>query len=129
MGKCMWKQLRQKEIFKHPRITLLEDEVLLPDGSITNYLTFANTNDSITIICQKDDQILLSKEYSYPTGEVLYQFAGGKIEQGEDPAKAARRELQEETGYKATKLVQLGWYYTNNRRSNSKMYVFLADKP
>ena len=123
----MWKQLSQKEIFTHPRLTLLEDEVLLPDGSKTHYMTFAHTNDSVTIIARHEGKILLSQEYSYPMNDVLYQFPGGKAEANEDPETSARRELEEETGYKATTMTALGWYYPNNRRSKAKMYVFLAD--
>lgn len=122
----MWKQLNSEEIFKHPRLTLLEDEVELPDGSQTRYLTFAHANDSVTIIAQKDGQILLCREYSYPINEILYQFPGGAANVGEEPSKAAQRELEEETGYVAGKITKLGWYYTNNRRSKAKMYVFLA---
>jgi len=123
----MWKQLSTKEVFAHPRITLLEDEVELPGGSKASYLTFAHTNDSVTIIARKDGKVLLSQEYSYPVGEVLFQFPGGKAEPGEEPMEVAQRELEEETGFKAKQLVPLGWYYPNNRRSKAKMYVFLAD--
>lgn len=123
----MWKKLNRKEIFTHPRLTLLEDEVQLPDGSKTQYVTFAHTNDSVTVIARNEGKILLSQEYSYPMNEVLYQFPGGKTELNEEPAIAAAREFEEETGYKPNKLVQLGWYYVNNRRTKAKMYVFLAD--
>lgn len=122
----MWKRLARKEIFKHPRITLLEDEVELPDGKVVDYLTFAHTHDSVTIIALDGDNVLLSREYSYPMNVVLDQFPGGKLELGEDPAQAAGRELQEETGYQAGELKALGWYYVNNRRTEAKMYVFLA---
>lgn len=122
----MWKRLSQKQLFKHPRITLLEDEVQLPDGTVTQYMTFAHTNDSVTILAQDGDKVLLSREYSYPVDDVLLQFPGGKAEPGEDQTDNAQRELQEETGYKAAKITPLGWYYVNNRRTKAKMYVVLA---
>lgn len=58
---------------------------------------------------------------------MLYQFPGGKVEKGEDPAVGALRELQEEAGYTAEKATELGWYYVNNRRTDVKMHVFLAE--
>lgn len=125
----MWKQLNSKQIFKHPRITLIEDEVELPDRSVVSYLTFAHSHDSVSVICQDDSKILLSKQYSYPMNEILYEFAGGRIEQDELAIDAAKRELQEETGYIANEIQEIGWYYTNNRRTKAKMYVFLAINP
>lgn len=120
----MWKQTSTKVIFKHPRITLIEDQVELPSGQVVPYLKFMNINDSVTIICQSDGgDILLQQEYSYPVGEVLYQFPGGKIEVGEDAHTAAVRELKEESGLLAHSVENLGWFYVNNRRSSSKMYV------
>lgn len=125
----MWKQLSSKQIFKHPRITLVEDKVQLQDGTITSYLTFADVHDSVVIICKKDEKILISQQYSYPMNEDLYEFAGGKIEPNEVPLDAAKRELQEETAYIGDDIQEIGWYYVNNRRSKSKMYVFLATNP
>lgn len=122
----MWKKLASKVVFEHPRMTLIEDTVELPNGVQVPYLKFAKKNDSATVLCVSGDKILLQKEYSYPTGEVLYQFPGGKTEQGETPLQAASRELAEEAGLKPGEMAELGWYYVDNRRTSAKMYVFLA---
>ena len=80
------------------------------------------------IICLRGDSVLLQKEYSYPVNEVLYQFPGGAVNKKEDIEEAAERELAEEAGLKCGKLRTLGWFYTNNRRSSQKLYVFIAEK-
>lgn len=125
----MWRTIKTKVIFKHPRITLLQDEVELPDGSRTEYLKFEHRNDSVTVLCIKGSQLLMQKEYSHPTGKVLWQLPGGKINKGETPVAAANRELTEESGYKSAHVEELGWYYTDNRRSESKMHVVLVKEP
>lgn len=56
----------------------------------------------------------------------MWQFPGGKVEAGETLTEAAKRELIEEAGLQTDELKQLGWFYTNNRRSNQKMYVFIT---
>lgn len=123
----MWKLLSTKEVFTHPRLTLNEDKVELPDGSKTIYLKYKDSGDCATIICKKPDgTILLQKEYSYPPNQLLFQFPGGYIPKNENLKIGANRELMEESGFKAKKLSLIGSYLINNRRSASKMFVYLA---
>jgi ADP-ribose pyrophosphatase len=123
-----WKFIDRKIVFKHPRLQLAEDQVELPDGNVTSYLREVPTvHDSVAIIAiNANKQILLQREYSYPTSEVLWQLPGGDIEDGEDIIAAAKRELSEESDFTANTVKQLGFYYTNNRRSNQKQYVVLC---
>lgn len=124
--KIHWKKLKSTVLYKHPRIELIEDEVVLPSGDIISYLKFGQGGKGVTIICIKNNKVLLQKEYSYPVDDVLFQFPGGKVEKNETIIQAARRELLEESGRKAGKITKLGWYFVNNRRTNAKMYVVLA---
>lgn len=121
-----WKLLGSKIIFDHPRIKIIEDRLELPNAEVISYLRFASGNNGVTVICIKENKILLQEEYSYPVDENLIQFPGGKINKNEEPYNAARRELIEESGYTFASAKNLGWYYVNNRRTNSKMYVVLA---
>lgn len=124
----MWKTLSSKEIFSHPRLTLIEDEVLLPSGLQTSYLTFKKTGNCATVICRDDQgRILLQKEYSYPSRCDHFQFPGGNVPLGEDIAEGANRELMEEVKLKANKLTLLGLFLLNDRRTDAKSYVFLAE--
>ncbi len=121
-----WKTLESKVLLDHPRIKVVEDLVQLPNGHVTSYLRLDSASNAVTVICIRDGQILMQREYSHPPGEVLLQFPGGKIEGNETPEQAAVRELREELGFTFSQCENLGWYYTNNRRSNSKMYAVLA---
>lgn len=122
-----WKKISSQVIFEHSRLTLIEDEVMLPDGKVISYLRSSFPRSAaVTVIAVKDDCVLLSQEYSYPPDEVLYQFPGGGVNVGESPAAAANRELVEETGHTAKFFRPLGWYYIDNRRTDARMYVFLA---
>lgn len=123
----MWKKIKSDTIFKHSRLTLTEDVVLLPTHKKIKYLRILETvKASVTILCIKDNCILLQREYSYPCDKILYQFPGGAVEDSESPIEAARREALEESGLLVKKLQDIGWYYTNNRRSDHKMYVYVA---
>jgi len=124
----MWKTISSKEIFKHPRLTLIEDEVLLPNGHKTSYLKYKdNVSSGVTVIAKNsDNKILIQTEYSYPPNQILFQFPGGGVNLGEEIANGANRELMEEAGLKANKLELLGSYFVNNRRSTKKTFVYLA---
>jgi 8-oxo-dGTP pyrophosphatase MutT (NUDIX family) len=125
----MWEKIKTRTIFKHPRITLVEDQVKLPNKSVVPYLRFVEKNKaSVTIICIDSESVLVQHEYSYPTNEILYQFPGGKVEKKENIKTAAKREIFEESGIKPKKIKEIGWYYSNNRRSNLKMHVFIVKK-
>ncbi len=124
----MWKTLKSKIIFEHPRLTLIEDDIELPDGAESKYLLFEDRGDCVTVICRNDDgKIILQKEFSYPVREEIYQLPGGFVPYGENIEDGANRELMEELGYRSNKLTQIGKYLMNNRRSKSFMYVFLAE--
>ncbi len=124
----MWKTISSKEIFRHPRLTLIEDEVILPNGLKTKYLKYKDDGScGVTIIAKrKDGKILLQTEYSYPPNQKLFQFPGGLVNPDENPEIGGNRELMEEANLKANQLELLGSYLFNNRRSVKKMFIYLA---
>lgn len=123
-----WKFVSRKSLLENPRMNIVEDIVELPNGSQTTYIREApGSKQSVTIIAlNKNNEILLQREYSYPPDEIMYQLPGGGVEKDEDIITAANRELSEESGYtsKASKII--GTYHTNNRRSDSKQYVVVS---
>lgn len=122
----MWKKISSKILFKHPRITLIEDLFELPNGEKGHYIYYTVKGSGVTIICKDGDKILLQKEYSYPPNEELFQFPGGHVPSDEKIEVGANRELMEEYGHRAEKLELLGKYLLDNRRSKEYMFVFLA---
>lgn len=123
----MWQTLLSKEIFKHPRITLVENEVVLPSGKETTYLTFADElNSAVIIFRDGEGKILIQKEYAFPLGKELLQFPGGGVYADEPIEVGANRELMEESKIYANTLVLLGSYLSNYRRSAARVHVFLG---
>lgn len=124
----MWKIISSKEIFSHHRLSLIEDEIVLPNGVKTTYLKYKDDSScAATIIAKRGDgKILLQLEYSHPQEKRLFYFPGGGVPHHEKPEVGANRELMEETDLMANNLELLGSYLVNNRRSNLKMFVYLA---
>lgn len=128
--KPSWVFVKQSEVFRHERIVLLEDTVVLPGTKKKiKYLLFGSGSEAALVIVQRaDGRILLETEYSYPTDKVLYQFPCGMFLPVESAVKAALRELQEETHLSAL-IEPIGEYYMYHRRTKAEMHVFAGWHP
>lgn len=123
----MWKILKTTEIFKHPRITLLEDDIELPNGNATQYLKFQTKGDGADAVAiNREGKILLVKEYNHPPQKEMWQFPGGFIDKGETPEQAVVRELMEEGGFKANTLRKIGYQHIYRRRIEEVSHCFIA---
>lgn len=122
-----WKIIKQRKLLEHKFITVLENEVLLPNGSEGVYVTTPASQHSAAVIALNDKhEVLLQQEYSLGADSVMYQLPGGGVPFDEDPASGAKRELREESGIDAARMEQIGWFFNANRRSNQKQFIFLA---
>ena len=81
----MWKKLSTKDLLKHKRIHVVEDQVELPSGIKTDYIRLiVNGRAPCVIAVNNEGKILIQREYSYPVNEWLYQFPAGMVPEGED---------------------------------------------
>ncbi len=81
----------------------------------------------IVIVAQKSsDSILMVKQFRYPIKKTVLELPAGKLEKGEEPFPAAKRELEEETGYKANFWQDLGYINTTPGFCNEKLYLYYA---
>ena len=71
--------------------------------------------------------VVMERQYRYPIDQVVLEIPAGKLDsKEEDPETAARRELEEETGYHAKKLIPLGVFYPACAYSDEKIWMYLA---
>jgi len=123
----MWKKLSQQTLLTHPRLTVHEDEVQLPNGHKTKYIYFQHDGNAVSILCENEKgEILVQEEYNYPPNKIMLQLPGGGVPLSEDPIEGAQRELMEEAGLRALDLKLLGSYYISNRRTPARMYTYYA---
>ncbi|HEY1241304.1 MAG TPA: NUDIX hydrolase [Bryobacteraceae bacterium] len=71
-------------------------------------------------------RILLVRQYRLPAGQYLWELPAGKLDPGEKPLQAAKRELAEETGYKARTWKKLVSFFPSPGYVGEKMTIFLA---
>jgi ADP-ribose pyrophosphatase len=73
-----------------------------------------------------DEQVCLIRNYRVAVDETLIELPAGTLEPGEDPAVTARRELEEETGYRAGKVEKLCEFFMSPGILSERMFLFLA---
>jgi ADP-ribose pyrophosphatase len=122
-----WEKISSRSVFDHPRMHIVEDEVMLPDGTKTQYLRETDRRSFVTIIAKQAETILMVRDYSYPNDQMLLQFPEGVIDDGETPEYAAMRELQEETGFHTDTVEILGKAFNDHRRGTAEGFVCFAE--
>ena len=84
--------------------------------------------DSVQVVAITDEgKLLMVTQERQGTQEMSLEFVAGLMDPGEEPRETAVRELEEETGYRAKQMHELGWYYTDPAIMTNKVTVFLAE--
>ena len=120
------KKLKSKTIYDGKILKLEVDEVRLPDGS-TSVRECVRHHGGAAVLLVDSGAVLLVKQFRYLYGKELYEIPAGKLERGEEAIKAATRELEEETGYRA-QLVRLFELYPSVGYTDEVIHVYFAEK-
>lgn len=107
-------------------LTLKEDQVRLPNGQSATREYVLHQGASMVIPLFEDGSVLLERQYRYPVRNHFLELPAGKVDPGEAPLAAARRELLEETGYSAREWRHLITLYPCVGYSNERVDLFLA---
>lgn len=121
-----WHLMCSEKVYASEYFTLLNDTVILPDKSIMEYKRVELRDFCSTLPLAKNRKIVMVDIYRYPANSMSLEIPSGFVEHEENPRAAAFRELEEETGYKSSKLTSWGWFYPWTR-STQKAHVFLAE--
>ena len=81
---------------------------------------------AVMMAVDEKKRILLVKQYRLPAERYLWELPAGRLDPGETPLKAAKRELAEETGYKAGKWTKLASFWVSPGYVQERMTIFLA---
>lgn len=107
------------------------DTVRFPDGS-TGDLEMVRHPGAAAVLpflsdpAGDDPQVLLLKQYRYAADGFIYEIPAGKLDDGEDPAACARRELLEETGCTANHIDRLTMIHTTPGFTDERIHLFMA---
>lgn len=114
--------------YKGKIINFRIDNVKLPDGQVHFREIIEHPGGVVIIPVVNKNKLAMVKQWRHPVKKELIEFPAGKLEPGEDPFEAAKRELQEETGFVAETWEYLGFIYTTPGFSDEKLYFYKAEE-
>ncbi len=120
-----WKKKESRKIAESTLFTLIEDNVILPSGKEKTY-TMLELPDFAGVLPITEEGVILIKNYRYPIDEKVIEFPAGFIDEGEAPKDAAKRELEEETGYVLKSCKKLCEYHPVASLNDQKAHLFLG---
>jgi ADP-ribose pyrophosphatase len=121
------KTLSSRRGFDGAWVHVRVDEVRLPSGRVTTRETVEHPGSVAIVGITRDKHVLLLRQSHHAIRQTLLGIPAGTLEPGETPEACARRELEEETGYRAGHLVQLASYFTSPGFTDERLTIFRAD--
>ena len=102
-------------------------EAALPDGRIVIKEAVVYPGAVLILPVLRDGRIVVIRQYRAVVDNWLYELPAGTLKPGEDPVECARRELEEETGYRAGRLIKMFEAYVAPGYSTEKIIFYLAE--
>ncbi len=127
-----WPRLRTRMLGDFRIFRLAEEEFEMPRGAGTHSFYVLLSADWVNVVpVTPEGRVVLIRQFRPGTCQVTIEVPGGMVDDGEDPARAALRELEEETGYRAETLVPTGRVRPNPAilRNTCHMFVALGARP
>lgn len=117
------KKLTSRRIFEGKIFKVDVDEVILPDGRQARRECVRHSGGA-AVFFVKEGKIALVRQFRYLYGEEMYEIPAGKLNEGEQAEVSAARELEEETGYRAKKIIRLADIYPTPGYTDEIISIF-----
>ena len=119
-------QLDSRTLFEGRVFTVTFDRVRLENGAESTREVVHHHGGACIAALTDNDEIYLVRQYRYALGQELWELPAGKLEKGEDPFEATKRELAEECGLVAEHYTDLGEFYPTVGYCTEIIYPWLA---
>ena len=127
MNNLIEKFVKSEVVFEGNLLTVRRDTVELPNGKHATRELIQHPGAVAVVPIRNDGKILLVRQFRYPVDQLTLEIPAGKLDLGEEPEACAKRELEEETGYKAKKLRLLSSILTTPGFTNEVIHLYVAE--
>lgn len=120
------KKLNSEPIYNGKIIKVKKDTVLLENGKETSREVVVHNGAVCIAALDEEDNLLFVRQFRYPYNTELLELPAGKRDGDEDPQSCGRRELEEETGYRANRFEKLAVFYPTAAYCTEVIHIFYA---
>ena len=118
--------LGSREVFAGKILTLRVDEIEAADGHRATR-EVVTTRGAVAILCVDGGDIVFTRQYRHPVGDVMLEIPAGIIDDGEEPATTATRELVEEVGLRPRTVEHITTYYAAGGFTDHQVAIYFTD--
>lgn len=120
------KVISSKELYRCDLFWVSEEHATDPSGFEIRRSIVHHPGSAVMMAVDDRKRILLVRQYRLPARQYMWELPAGRLDEGETPLQAAKRELIEETGYRAKQWKKLVTFYASPGYVAEKMTIFVA---
>lgn len=124
----MARVLNEKLIFRGRVIEVREDRVIEPGGHEVSRELVIHPGAVCIVARPSPEEVILIRQYRHAAGHELIELPAGTLHSGEVPLECAKRELEEETGYRAGRMIERARFWTTPGFTTEFMYLYEASE-
>lgn len=122
-----WRRDKSELIFDTKFFKVRKDIVELPTKEIKEWIYWDSNDSAMVIGMDQNKKLVMIKQYRYLTGTDVIEFPSGGLRDGEKAEDGAKREFEEESGFKCRSLIKLGSFYETYGQLNRRIHIFFSN--
>ena len=123
---CFEKRIDGELKYEGVIVNVRLDRAELCDGSVVRREVVEHPGGATILPVDDEGYCYCVRQFRYPFGKLMLEAPAGKLEYGEDPRECALRELSEETGFTADKIIYLGPDCSSPGFSTELLHIYMA---